>query len=150
MTYGVTRILSLGDLTWNKERALYCPIDKVGPVDVLVATHHGITSFMGAVLSNSPFAVAAQDPIVVLMANGAIKGGGKEVTERFMKSPGFKGLWPGHQVDGDPTPLADYTANLKGGQDGNATSVTVSDAGQITVINERNNFTQTYSARARK
>lgn len=73
-TFGVTRILSLGDLTWNKERELFCPVNKVGPVDLVIVTQHGITAFMGFTLSNAPFAVAAQDPIVAIMGNGALKG----------------------------------------------------------------------------
>lgn len=151
-TFGVTRILSLGDLTWNKERELYCPIDKVGPVDILLPTHHGITTFRNLVLSNSPFAVAAQDPLVVIMGNGPVKGGGPEITSRFKKSPNLQGFWPAHQTEMDPKEgeLIDYTANLLGGQDGFATTVRVSDAGDITVTNERNSFSKTYRARGHK
>ncbi len=151
-TYGVTRILSLGDLTWNKERELYCPIDKVGPVDILLPGHHGITVFRDLVLSNSPFAVAAQDPLVVVMGNGPVKGGGPEILARFKKSPRLQGFWPAHQtaMDAKEGELLDYTANLLVGQDGFATAVTVSDTGQITVTNERNGFGKTYRARLHK
>ena len=33
ITYGKFRMVDLGDLTWNKERDLMCPVNKVGPVD---------------------------------------------------------------------------------------------------------------------
>lgn len=151
-TYGVTRILSLGDLTWNVERALFCPLNKVGPVDVLIVTQHGITAFMGFTLSNAPFAVAAEDPIVAIMGNGAMKGGGAEIAGLFQKSPHLQGFWPNHQTAMDPKdgPLIDYTANLLGGDDGHSTRADVSDTGVIKVTNERNGVTKSYNARGHK
>jgi beta-lactamase superfamily II metal-dependent hydrolase len=41
ITFGKTRILDLGDLTWNKEIELLCPVNKVGKVDLYFVTGHG-------------------------------------------------------------------------------------------------------------
>jgi len=42
ITYGKFRMLDLGDLTWNKEKDLVCPVNKIGPVDLYVVSHHGL------------------------------------------------------------------------------------------------------------
>src|SRR5262249_44685151 len=69
VTYGSFRMIDLGDLTWNKEKDLVCPTNKIGPVDLFVVSHHGINA------SNSPQLVHALRPKVALMNNGAKKGG---------------------------------------------------------------------------
>lgn len=43
LTFGEFRFAFLGDLTWNKLHRLFCPVDRVGPVDVYVTTHHGMS-----------------------------------------------------------------------------------------------------------
>ena len=35
------KIADFGDLYWNQEHELVCPIDKLGIVDLYVTTHHG-------------------------------------------------------------------------------------------------------------
>src|ERR1019366_7765166 len=42
ITFGKTRILDLGDLTWAKERGLMCPVNKIGKFDVYIVSHHGL------------------------------------------------------------------------------------------------------------
>lgn len=42
ITFGKSKILDLGDLTWDKEMELMCPVNKLGKVDVLVVSHHGL------------------------------------------------------------------------------------------------------------
>jgi len=53
ITFGKVRILDLGDLTRNKEGELVCPINKLGPVDIFIVSHHGWLQ------SNSPALLAA-------------------------------------------------------------------------------------------
>jgi hypothetical protein len=40
VTLGKFRFVYLGDLTWNLEHALFCPVNKVGTVDAYLVTHH--------------------------------------------------------------------------------------------------------------
>jgi beta-lactamase superfamily II metal-dependent hydrolase len=71
LTFGKFRAIDLGDLTWNKELDLVCPLNAVGPVDLLVVSHHGWSE------SGSKALVYALHPRVAVMDNGARKGGGQ-------------------------------------------------------------------------
>ncbi|MFT4113552.1 ComEC/Rec2 family competence protein [Silvibacterium sp.] len=90
ITYGKTRILDLGDLTWDKERELMCPANKLGHVDLLVVSHHGWYQ------SSSPALVYAIAPRVAIMDNGEQKGGSTPTLETFAKAPGLEALWQLH------------------------------------------------------
>ena len=68
ISYGKARIAAFGDLTWDREKDLFCPVDRIGKVDVYLATHHGTG------LSGSPAAVNALAPVVAIMGNSARKG----------------------------------------------------------------------------
>ena len=41
LTFGQLRIVDMGDLTWNKELELMCPMNKLGHADILMVSHHG-------------------------------------------------------------------------------------------------------------
>src|ERR1700730_8296931 len=69
ITFGKLRILDLGDLTSDKEMELMCPMNKIGAVDIYVASHHGFFQRGSAAL------VHAITPRVAIMDNGARKGG---------------------------------------------------------------------------
>src|SRR5579864_6401458 len=69
ITFGKLRILDLGDLTGDKELELMCPTNKIGAVDIYVASHHGTAN------SGTPVLVQAIAPRVTIMDNGAKKGG---------------------------------------------------------------------------
>lgn len=144
ITFGKTRILELGDLTWNKELELLCPTNKVGKVDVYFVTGHGMD------LSSSP-ATAALSPIIAVMQNGPTKGGDEPVINTVNSYPGLEGFWRVHYsvrypgLNGDPN----YIANLNGVPDkGYSVDLDISQGGKMTVTNSRNGFTKTYTARA--
>ncbi len=144
ITFGKTRILELGDLTWNKELELLCPTNKIGKVDVYFVTGHGMD------LSSSP-ATAALSPVLAIMQNGPTKGGDKPVINTVDSYPGLQGFWRVHysvrypDLNGDPN----YIANLNGTADeGYAVDISITPAGSITVKNGRNGFAKTYQARA--
>lgn len=142
MRFGRTRIVDLGDLTWNKEIALLCPANKMGRADIYFVTGHGMD------LSNSP-PTAAIDPLVAIMQNGPSKGGSPDVVKTVQAYPHLQGFWRTHamvrnpELDGDPN----YIANLQGGNDGNPIRLSITQAGRITVTNPRNGFSRTYTAR---
>lgn len=143
ITFGKTRILYLGDLTWNKEIELFCPVNKVGKVDVYFVTGHGMD------LSSSP-PTAAISPLIAVMQNGPTKGGDEAVLKSVKSYPELQGLWLTHfsvrypHLNGDPN----YIANLAGTPDqGNSIDLDITPQGQITVTNARNQFSRTYKAR---
>ena len=90
ISYGKVRIAAFGDLTWDREKDLFCPIDKVGKVDVYLATHHGTA------LSGSPAAVNALAPIVAIVGNGARKGADAARMKTIKASPRIQGVWQLH------------------------------------------------------
>jgi competence protein ComEC len=71
--------LDCGDLTWNVEKTLVCPVDRVGRIDLFQVTHHGSKQ------SNHPVLVRTIAPTVAIMDNGPRKGGDAE-TVRLLKS----------------------------------------------------------------
>ena len=54
LTYGNFKFLDLGDLTWDREMMLACPVNKLGTVTLFQASHHGFSSGQ----SGSPALVA--------------------------------------------------------------------------------------------
>src|SRR5262249_15610595 len=88
--YGKFRILDLGDLTWNKEFELACPVNKIGVVDVYLTTHHGMNASGPAAI------VHAVHPQVAIMNNGAKKGGTPEAWQVIHSSPGLADIWQIH------------------------------------------------------
>ena len=65
IAYGSFRMIDMGDLTWNKEKDLVCPVNKIGQVDLYLVSHHGMD------MSGSPQWVNSLGPKVALMNNGA-------------------------------------------------------------------------------
>ena len=110
MTFGKVKLLDLGDLTWDKEMQLMCPVNKLGHVDVLIVSHHGWYQ------SSSPALVDAITPVVAIMDNGETKGGSTPTLETIRAIPGLQALWQLHySKEGGPqhnTP-AEYIANLQ-------------------------------------
>ncbi len=44
LSYSKFSFLDLGDLTWDREMQLACPVNKIGEVTLLQATHHGFSN----------------------------------------------------------------------------------------------------------
>jgi len=140
--FGKSRILHLADVTWNVEKELVCPTDKIGPVDLMIASHHGSD------LSNSPPLLAAAKPRVVLVGNGARKGGDEPVLQRLRAVTPVEAIWQVHSATRSPQADVDEVrvANLQPQPDANYSLVAeVAPDGAITVVNERNNQRQRYA-----
>lgn len=134
ITFGRLRVLDLGDLTWAMERSLVCPLNKLGPVDLFVVSHHG------AERSNSPALLAAIQPRVAIMDNGPHKGG-EPGTFRVLEAPASHvgALWQLHAAEGvapELNTMQDRMAN-RAGEDGNWLEVDAAADGTIEVTNGR-------------
>jgi competence protein ComEC len=145
ITFGKFRALDLGDLTWNKEMELVCPMNRVGPVDVYVVSHHGMN------MSGSATSVHAYAPRVAIMDNGARKGGTAEAYQVIKSSPGLEDIWQIHYaVAGGDANNADekYLANVAETPDeGYGVKLSARKDGSFTVTNLRTGFSKDYPAK---
>jgi competence protein ComEC len=148
LTYGKFTFLDVGDLTWDREMMLGCPVNKVGEVSLMQATHHGFSNGQ----SGAPALIWSVKPQVVVVNNGARKGFSNGGYETLAKIPGIEGIWQGHKGamnDADHNTAEDMIANLEEGaaDKGNWIKASVSSDGKFTVTNNRNRFSKTYTAR---
>jgi beta-lactamase superfamily II metal-dependent hydrolase len=90
ITFGKFRVLYLGDFTWNNEFSLVCPSNRIGTVDLYMASRHGQPS------SNSELLVHAIRPRVTIMNNGPRKGGQPDAMRILLSSPRLQNLWQVH------------------------------------------------------
>jgi competence protein ComEC len=143
-TFGKIRILDLGDLTWDKEMQLMCPSNKIGKVDILVVSHHGLFQ------SSSPALVEAIAPRIAIMDNGARKGGSTPTFLTLKQTPGLETLWQLHfsnEAGAAHNSAAEYIANTTGPHAANYLKLTVSPNGSFAVFNSRTSTTKSYAAR---
>jgi beta-lactamase superfamily II metal-dependent hydrolase len=167
VTFGKFRFLYLGDFTWNNEFELNCPNNRIGTVDLFVASRHGQPS------SNSELLVNAIQPRVTLINNGTRKGGQPDAMKILLNSPRLQDVWQIHfsQLGGQEytvpgmfianpideqqpaMPVAPMTPPQPGAQappapqhNGTAYWIKVSAQpdGTFTVTNRRNGFSKTY------
>src|SRR5580658_2289436 len=143
ITFGKLRILDLGDLTWDKEMELMCPVNKLGHVDVYIVSHHGWQQ------SSSPALVYGIAPRVAIMDNGAKKGGTPSTWDIIEKSPHLENLWQVHFSDeGGPAHNvpAEFIANPPGPDAGNYLELTGDADGSFDVFNSRTQAKKHYPA----
>jgi hypothetical protein len=144
MTFGRTRIMDLGDLTWAKERGLVCPVNKLGKVDVYVASHHGLDR------SGSPALVDAVVPRIAVIDNSGRKGAAATTIDTIRGSGRLQDLWQVHTAEGNDAAhnVADsHIANLPGADAGNYLRLTVRANGSMAMTNPRTGETVEYPAK---
>ena len=144
ITFGKVRILDLGDLTWDKEIELVCPINKLGPVDIFIVSHHGWSQ------SNSPALLAAISPRIAVMDNGADKGGSPSSWDTIKNSPKLEDFWQLHfSNEGGPAHNSgeSFIANLAGPDAGNYLRLSVGEDGSFELYNSRTQVTKHYTAK---
>ena len=141
ISFGDFRMADLGDLTWNKEFGLVCPNNKIGHVNLFLASHHGLDT------SNSPQLVDALRPRVAIVNNGARKGGSPETWQTLHDASGLEDIWQLHYAVGAPKDhnSADpYIANIDEICQGMWLRVTAQKDGSFTVYNSRNKYQKNY------
>lgn len=144
ITFGHFRTVDLGDLTWNKEKDLACPNNKLGKVDLLIVGHHGSD------LSSNPVLINALSPRVAIMDNGQKKGGSPSTVDTIRGVAGLEDLWQLHFADagGKEHNAADaFIANVDEADTGYYIKVTAEQDGSFSVFNQRNKQTKTYAAK---
>jgi hypothetical protein len=117
-----------------------CPQNRIGRVDLLIVSHHGLSQ------SNSKAFVQALHAKAAIMNNGAHKGGNAEAWQNVHDSPGLQDLWQLHyEADSDQAHNSD--ANIIANQDqvdGNYIKVVAMKDGSFTVTNDRNGVEKSY------
>ena len=143
ITFGKLKLLDLGDLTWDKEMQLMCPINKLGKIDVYIVSHHGWFQ------SSSPALVHGIDPRVAIMDNGAKKGGTPSAWDIIEKAPHLEDLWQLHYSEEGGKAhnvAAEFIANPDGPDAGNYLELTAKPDGSFDVFNSRTQKSKHYAA----
>jgi competence protein ComEC len=169
IAYGKFRTMDLGDLLWNLEGDLACPVNRIGTIDLLITTHHGSD------WSGPPALIHALQPRVAIMNNGSRKGASIETFETLESSPGLENIWQLHwSANGllDHNVAGRFIANIEDAATMTATianppappapgglpavignpdhvpaywiKVAAQSDGTFTVTNSRNGFSKTY------
>lgn len=159
LNFGKVTIAQFGDLSWDREYALACPVDRIGRVNLFLVTQHGDDN-----VSNNPALIRAMHPDVAIMPNGGKKGGGPETIRLLATLPGLQGFWRLHDSYAHPglgghmeqvanlnppraaiEKVADKPYEAPPDMGFNIEAKVFAD-GTITVINTRNGFRRTYRA----
>jgi competence protein ComEC len=146
LRFGSFDFLDLGDLLWPREHELACPNNKLGPIDLYLTTHHGLTR------SGAPQLVRGIEPLAAVMNNGPRKGGGGSTWNTLALAPGGDDVWQVHRAvtaSAAQNAPPDQIANLDEGQAdlANYLKVVVESSGQFSIVNPRTGFSKTYTAR---
>jgi beta-lactamase superfamily II metal-dependent hydrolase len=140
---GEFEFVNLGDLSWNYQYEMACPVNLLGQVDLYQVTHHGVRD------DAVPQQVWALQPTVAVMNNGPTKGAGPKAYEYVATSPGLADLWQLHRAvnnDGAHNTGEERIANLGeiDGCEGRWIRASLASDGAYTVTNSRNGHSKTY------
>jgi beta-lactamase superfamily II metal-dependent hydrolase len=127
LTFGDFDFFNAGDLSWNQELRLVCPVKLVPEVDLFQVTHHARDT------SNPPAAVRALSPTVAVINNGPRKGGDPKTFATLKATPSIQAIYQLHRNvrPGEEDANTDdaHIANAAETCDGNHIQVSVSPDG---------------------
>lgn len=140
VTFGKFRMLDLADLVWNKELDLMCPRNRLGTVDLFMASHHGNP------ISNSPALVHALHAKAIIMNNGPQRFCFESTLKTLKSAPGLEALYMLWWADNAPNdnPPDEYLANLKDSPGGNWFRISAQSNGEFVVANARTGQSKTF------
>jgi competence protein ComEC len=147
LQFGDFRFFDGGDLTWNIEQQLVCPVNRIGTVDVYQANHHGLD------VSNHPLLVQALAPTVAVMNNGPRKGTAAEVVQTLKGTSSIQAVYQVHKnvrADAQNAAPDDMIANLEEKCSGNHLKLSVAkEAREYTVQVPATGRSWTYRTRGK-
>jgi hypothetical protein len=127
--FGGFRFFDGGDLTWNVEAGLVCPVVQAGPVDVFQVNHHGLDA------SNNPMLLRSLAPRVAVFNNGPTKGCAPAVVSALNALPAPPAIYQVHRTQTHPgaNTEAERIANAEPGGGGYLMLSVAPDAQRYTV-----------------
>src|SRR6185437_5255542 len=136
--YGRFRMMNLGDLTWNKEEELMCPVNRLGKVDVLAVSP-------GPGQRSSSALVHDLTPRIAILGDDARDGSSPSTYDILETAGSLKTIWQLHRSDaaGRNTPDS-YIANVGNEDKGYYLKLTAHENGAFEIYNSRNKFTRKY------
>jgi beta-lactamase superfamily II metal-dependent hydrolase len=142
LRYGEFRFLDVGDLIGKPLSDLVCPVNRIGPVDVYLVPHHGGTG------ADDPATLAAFQPRVAILNNGAAKGGAAATFDVLHDTDGLEDVWQLHwsEVEDAENFSPDRIANLDT-QTEHWLKLSAKSDGSFRILNPRTGEWRNYTAR---